>query len=108
MMIALENLFDNAWKFTRRREVAEIRFFTVDDGGRATFRIADNGSGFDMRYRHKLFAPFQRLHRADEFEGTGIGLVTVARIVRRHGGEVWIEGVEDRGASVSFTLPEAA
>lgn len=106
LLIVLENLLDNAWKFTQRRETAEIRFFAENESGRRVFRIADNGSGFDMRYRHKLFAPFQRLHRNDEFEGTGIGLVIVSRIVARHGGDVWIEGIEDQGATVSFTLPE--
>ncbi len=107
LTIALENLLDNAWKFTRRRKVAEIRFFAVDQDGRRAFRISDNGSGFNMRYRDKLFAPFQRLHRNDEFEGTGIGLVTVSRILARHGGEVGIEAVEGQGATVSFTLPDA-
>jgi light-regulated signal transduction histidine kinase (bacteriophytochrome) len=106
LLIVLENLLDNAWKFTRRRETAEIRFFAEDEAGRRVFRIADNGSGFDMRYRHKLFAPFQRLHRNDEFEGTGIGLVIVSRILARHGGDVWIDGIEEQGATVSFTLPE--
>jgi light-regulated signal transduction histidine kinase (bacteriophytochrome) len=108
LMIAFENLLENAWKFTRRREVASIRFYTADQDGRRTIRIADNGTGFDMRYHDKLFAPFQRLHHAADFEGTGIGLVTVARIIARHGGEVAIDGADGVGATVSVVLPEPA
>ena len=106
LAIALENLLDNAWKFTRPQAAPEIRFSVTEQGGKRVFAIADNGVGFDMRYRHKLFAPFQRLHRDDEFEGTGIGLVTVSRVVARHGGEVWIECIPGEGTTVSFTLAE--
>jgi light-regulated signal transduction histidine kinase (bacteriophytochrome) len=105
LAIAFENLLGNAHKFTRYRDEAVIRFFTAAREGRRIICVADNGTGFDMRYRHKLFAPFQRLHREEEFEGTGIGLVTVARIISRHGGEVWIEGAPNQGATVSVFIP---
>jgi light-regulated signal transduction histidine kinase (bacteriophytochrome) len=108
LTIAFENLLENAWKFTRRRDVARIRFHAGEQNGRPAIWIADNGTGFDMRYHEKLFAPFQRLHHATDYEGTGIGLVTVARIIVRHGGEVAINGVEDVGATVSIVLPETA
>jgi light-regulated signal transduction histidine kinase (bacteriophytochrome) len=105
LAIAFENLLGNAYKFTRSRDVAIIRLYSAQHEGRSIFCISDNGTGFDMRYRHKLFAPFQRLHRDEDFEGTGIGLVTVARIIARHGGDVWIEGIKDEGATVSLFLP---
>lgn len=105
LAIALENVLDNAWKFTRRQPHATITCTETIQNGRRILHVADNGTGFDMRYRHKLFAPFQRLHRDDEFEGTGIGLVTVSRILTRHGGQVAIEGTEGVGTTVSLTLP---
>jgi light-regulated signal transduction histidine kinase (bacteriophytochrome) len=105
LTIVLENVLDNAWKFTRRRERAVIRFFTAERDGRRVVCVSDNGTGFDMRYRDKLFAPFQRLHRAEDFEGTGIGLVTIARILARHGGDASIEGVEGHGATVYLFIP---
>jgi light-regulated signal transduction histidine kinase (bacteriophytochrome) len=105
LAIAFENLLSNANKFTRHRDVALIRFFTAAHEGRTIVCVADNGAGFDMRYRNKLFAPFQRLHHEDAFEGTGIGLVTVSRIIARHGGEVWIEGAPEQGATVSVFIP---
>jgi signal transduction histidine kinase len=105
LLIAFENLLDNAHKFTRHCDRAVIRFFTSMRDGRLVVCVADNGVGFDMRYRHKLFAPFQRLHRDDEFEGTGIGLVTVSRIIARHGGAVSIEGAPNQGATVSIFIP---
>jgi signal transduction histidine kinase len=107
LSIALENLLGNAWKFTRRREIALIRVFAAEQDGHRIICIKDNGTGFDMRYRHKLFAPFQRLHSAKEFEGTGIGLATVARIIARHGGNIWIEGVPNQGTTVSIFIPSA-
>jgi signal transduction histidine kinase len=102
----LENLIANAWKFTRQREEGRIEIGTVAKDGRRAFFVRDNGAGFDMAYADKLFRLFQRLHRADEFDGMGIGLATVQRIVRRHGGQVWAEGAVGRGATFYFTLGE--
>jgi PAS domain S-box-containing protein len=103
----LENLLGNAWKFTRERPVADIELSaTRDEAGRYTYMVRDNGAGFDMAYRDKLFGVFQRLHTQREFEGTGIGLATAQRILRRHGGRIWGEGEPGRGASFFFTLNE--
>jgi PAS domain S-box-containing protein len=102
--VALENLLQNAWKFTSRKEKSRIEFgITVDQGEPACF-IRDNGAGFDMQYRDKLFTAFQRLHDVRDFEGTGIGLATVSRIMRRHGGKIWAEGEPGQGACFYFTL----
>jgi len=126
--VVLENLLDNAFKFTRGREAAQIEFgVEVDDEGPAVdsaredaldgnetppavsdtgrFFVRDNGAGFDATQARRLFEPFQRLHEPDEFEGTGIGLATVARIVRRHGGDIEAAGSRGRGATFRFTLP---
>jgi len=100
LKVALENLIGNAWKFTSREERATIRFGA--SGG--AFYVSDDGAGFDAAYKDKLFGAFQRLHGPEEFEGTGIGLATVARIVHRHGGEVWAEGAVGEGATFFFTL----
>ena len=98
---ALQNLFGNAWKFTRRCESPRIEFRR--EGGE--FVVRDNGAGFDMAYENKLFGAFQRLHSTEEYEGTGIGLATVARIVHRHGGEIRAKGAIGEGAAFYFTLP---
>lgn len=104
--VVLTNLLGNAWKFTGKRASAQIEF-AVTVGERApVYLVRDNGAGFEMAYAGKLFGVFQRLHAADEYEGTGIGLATVHRIVRRHGGRVWAEGEVDRGATFYFTLEE--
>jgi light-regulated signal transduction histidine kinase (bacteriophytochrome) len=101
--ILLENLIGNAWKFTSRRDDARIEFGALE-GTPTTYYLRDNGAGFDMEHAGKLFGVFQRLHVAREFPGTGIGLATVQRIVRRHGGRVWAEGEVERGACFYFTL----
>lgn len=98
------NLISNAVKYTRRREEARIEISATVDNGAVTYTVRDNGTGFDMRYADKLFGVFQRLHRADEFEGTGVGLAIVDRVVRRHGGRVWADAKPDAGATFSFTL----
>jgi PAS domain S-box-containing protein len=104
LRLVLDNLLSNAWKYTGRTTDARIEFGTqVRDGERVYF-VRDNGVGYDPKYAHKLFKPFQRLHRPDEFEGHGIGLATVRRVVTRHGGKTWAEGDLDKGATFYFTL----
>jgi signal transduction histidine kinase len=102
----LENLLGNAWKFTSRCSAARIAFGAEQKDGDRVYYVRDNGAGFDMAYADKLFAPFQRLHGASEFAGTGIGLATVQRIVHRHGGRIWATGAVGEGAVFRFTLPE--
>ncbi len=103
--VVLENLIGNAWKFTSRRDGARIEVGQVPDAAIPTFFVRDNGAGFDAALAAKLFTPFQRLHSKKDFEGTGIGLATVSRIVTRHGGKVWAEGTVGAGATMYFTLP---
>ncbi len=104
LRMALENLLGNAWKYSARSVQAEIRFEQIELAGRLVYRVQDNGAGFDMRFADRLFGVFQRLHSSSEFSGHGVGLASVQRIVRRHGGEVWAEGEVGRGASFYFTL----
>ena len=105
LRIVLENLLGNAWKYTNSAEAPRIEFGSEAGAGETVFFVRDNGVGFDMRYADKLFVPFQRLHTASEFEGSGIGLATVQRIVRRHGGRVWAKAEVNRGATFYFALP---
>ncbi len=104
LTVALENLFDNAWKFTSNIPHTVIEFGMTRSDGKPAYFVRDNGAGFDMTYAEKLFNPFQRLHRVDQFPGTGIGLATVKRIINRHGGRTWAEGKVGKGATVFFTL----
>jgi PAS domain S-box-containing protein len=104
--IVFDNLVGNAWKFTAKRSKARIEFGRSQNDGQPAYFVSDDGAGFDMAHASKLFGVFQRLHTAGEFEGTGIGLATVQRIIRRHGGRIWAEGRVDRGATFYFTLPE--
>jgi signal transduction histidine kinase len=105
LRIALANLLGNAWKFTGRREQARIAFRTLEGG--SVFCVEDNGAGFDMAQAHRLFKPFERLHRSEEFQGFGIGLATVQRIVTLHGGRIWAESAPGEGARFCFTLAPA-
>ncbi len=107
LRIALENLLSNAWKYTAKRASARIEFgkMTQPDGLQV-YCVRDNGAGFDMKQAGHLFQPFKRLHRQDEFPGTGIGLTTVQRIIQRHGGWVWAEAQVENGAAFYFTLPQ--
>ena len=102
--ILLDNLIGNAWKYTGKTANACIAFGSMNEAGKLTYYVRDNGVGFKMEYADKLFSSFQRLHSSNEFEGTGIGLATVARIIRRHGGRVWPESEAGKGATFYFTL----
>jgi signal transduction histidine kinase len=104
LRVALENLLGNAWKFTGKTDHATIELGLEQQNGHQTFFIRDNGAGFDMRNATKLFAPFQRMHDARSFPGTGIGLATVQRIIRRHGGRIWVQSAVDQGAIFYFEI----
>jgi PAS domain S-box-containing protein len=104
LKLCLSNLIGNALKYTSRKEESRVRIGATTDGERICYQVSDNGAGFDPKYSHKLFVPFQRLHHQDEFPGTGIGLATVKRIIERHNGKVWAEGEVGRGATFFFTL----
>jgi K+-sensing histidine kinase KdpD len=104
LRVVLANLFNNALKFTRKNQGAKIEFRSFQNGEEKIFFVRDNGAGFDMQFAGKLFGAFERLHNSDEFEGSGIGLATVQRIIRRHGGRVWAEAAVNQGATIFFTL----
>ena len=101
----LQNLFDNAWKFTATRDETTIEFGTITpDESSVGCYVRDNGVGFDPAYAGKMFEPFQRLHSGSEFPGNGVGLASVQRIIERHGGRTWADGADGQGATVYFTL----
>jgi PAS domain S-box-containing protein len=107
LAVLMDNLLGNAWKFTSKHPRAKIEFGVAERGGEHVYYVRDDGAGFDMAHVEKLFVPFQRLHAASDFPGTGIGLATVRRIVLRHGGRVWAEGELEKGATFYFTIPGA-
>lgn len=102
--VLLTNLLDNAWKYSRQENFSKIEFGSTAQDGEVVYYVADNGVGFDMSYANRLFSPFNRLHKADEFEGVGIGLATVQRIISRHGGRIWAQSSAGAGATFYFTL----
>ena len=107
LRVVLQNLLGNAWKFTGKKPKARIEFGVTRHEEKPVYYVRDDGVGFDMTYVGKLFAPFQRLHSAEEFPGTGIGLATVQRVILRHGGTIWAEGAVGKGATFYFTLKQA-
>ena len=108
MRVLFDNLIGNAWKFTSKTSAPCITVGSEPRDGSTVYFVRDNGAGFDMAYAEKLFTPFQRLHSAADFPGTGVGLATVHRVVDRHGGKIWAEGAVGSGAAFYFTLPPSA
>ena len=106
LRMALENLLGNAWKYSAKVAQAVVRFEPELQDGRPGFVVSDNGAGFDMRFADRLFGVFQRLHSSSDFQGTGVGLASVRRIVRRHGGEIWAESTVGQGARFHFRLKD--
>ena len=106
--VAMDNLIGNAWKYSSNRSPSRIEFGVRSSNGTPVFFVRDNGAGFDPRSTQRLFQPFQRLHPLSEFPGTGVGLATVQRIIQKHGGRIWAEGVVNEGATFSFTLADSA
>jgi light-regulated signal transduction histidine kinase (bacteriophytochrome) len=106
LRVAIENLLGNAWKFSRNKKPSRIEFGASETGGETTFFVRDNGVGFEMKYVNKLFGPFERLHSSSEYEGHGIGLATVQRIIHRHGGKAWAQSAPNQGAIFYFTLAD--
>jgi light-regulated signal transduction histidine kinase (bacteriophytochrome) len=104
LRVALENLLNNAWKFTGKTPQPKIEVGQIRLAGKETFYIRDNGVGFDMAYADKLFGAFQRLHSTEDFPGTGIGLAIVQRVIQKHGGKIWAEAEKGKGATFFFTL----
>jgi len=104
LRIVMENLLRNAWKYTSKHEQAHIEVGCERRLGRVVFHVRDDGAGFDPAYVNRLFKPFQRLHNSTDFQGTGIGLATVQRIIARHGGEIWAQGAVEKGATFYFSL----
>jgi light-regulated signal transduction histidine kinase (bacteriophytochrome) len=104
LRVALENLFGNAWKFTRDQAQPRLEFGQTQSGEETAFFVKDNGAGFDMAHSAQLFVPFQRLHTDSQFEGTGIGLATVQRVIQCHGGRIWAESAPGLGATFYFTI----
>ncbi len=104
MRVVLENLIGNSWKYTSKKEHANIEFSSIEKNGKPLFYVRDDGVGFDMKYAKKLFTPFQRLHSESDFPGTGVGLASVKRVMHRHNGRVWAEAVPDEGATFFFTF----
>ena len=102
----MDNLIGNAWKFTSGRSDAHIEIGGKQEDDKVVYYVRDNGAGFDMAYANKLFGAFQRLHDVEEYQGTGIGLATVQRVINKHGGKIWAEAEVDKGATFYFSLEE--